>query len=329
MRRNVRKQPLGAIAILACALSSTWAGEAAAGRGVLWQAPDDVTSRDLFYGPGGKQHEPRSPFTFVKEDVDGTNPKYVVQDGNGAKWKLKLGLEARPETVASRLIWAAGYYANEDYFLRDIQVDGMPAHLHRGGKLVGPNGVMHNVRLKREREGEKKLGTWKWKHSEFTDSREWNGLRVLMAVLNNWDLKDQNNAIYQDGGKQIYVVSDVGAAFGAAGRAWPKERAKDNLEAYSQSKFIRRTNDGTVDFQVPARPGFIYLVNPREYISRVRMEELGRKVPRADAKWIGQWLARLSPRQLRDAFRAAGYSPAEIESLSRLVGARIQLLTDL
>ena len=33
------------------------------------------------------------------------------------KWRVKLGVEARPETVASRLVWAVGYYANEDYFL--------------------------------------------------------------------------------------------------------------------------------------------------------------------------------------------------------------------
>jgi hypothetical protein len=62
----------------------------------------------LFYGSGGKDLEPRGPFTFVKEDLDGSNPKFVATAENGVKWKVKLGAEARPETAASRLVWAVG-----------------------------------------------------------------------------------------------------------------------------------------------------------------------------------------------------------------------------
>jgi hypothetical protein len=47
-------------------------------------------------GPG---HVPRGTFTFVKVDLKGTSPK---KDQNEVKWKIKLGAEARPETVASR-----------------------------------------------------------------------------------------------------------------------------------------------------------------------------------------------------------------------------------
>src|ERR1700676_1910315 len=71
---------------------------------VLWRDPTDIRSRNLRYGPGGQKHEPRGSFTFEKEDLDGTNPKYVVRDESGVKWKLKLGVEAKPETVASRLV---------------------------------------------------------------------------------------------------------------------------------------------------------------------------------------------------------------------------------
>src|SRR6266480_6190597 len=115
----------------------------------LWRNPVDIRSRNLFYGPGGKEDEPHSRFTFLKEDQSGTNPKFDVRDQDGAKWRVKLGPEARPETVASRLVWAAGYFANEDYFLPDMQVAEMPHRLHRGQKLVGPDGSVHNVRLKR------------------------------------------------------------------------------------------------------------------------------------------------------------------------------------
>lgn len=94
---------------------------AVSGPAIIWTNPRDIESRDLFYGPGGSRHVPSGTFTFVKEDLDGTNPKFVVKDQDGVKWKLKLGIEARPETVASRIVWAVGYHANEDYFVFDLQ----------------------------------------------------------------------------------------------------------------------------------------------------------------------------------------------------------------
>ena len=303
---------------------------AATGPAVLWREPTDISTRDLFYGPGGKEKEPRGPFTFVKEDLDGTSPKFVAKDADGVKWKVKLGLEARPETVASRITWAVGYYANDDYFVKDPDIRGLPALLKRGQKMRAPDGSVHNVRLKREEKDEgKKIGNWQWRHDAFSETRELNGLKVVMAVINNWDLKDVNNAIYQEGPDRIYMVSDLGASFGSAGRSWPPEKAKDNFDSYSRSKFIRRLTADTVDFQVPARPGWKLALNPKEYMSRRHLEYIGKGVPRGDAKWMGELLARLSPQQIQDAFRAGGYSPEEIDAFSKIVAQRISVLTDL
>src|SRR5579864_207706 len=86
--------------------------------GILWRNPGDVAARDLFYGSGGKQGRPRgSVFTFEKEDMNGSNPKFDVRAEDGTKWKLKLGSEARPETAATRLVWAGGYFTQDDYLL--------------------------------------------------------------------------------------------------------------------------------------------------------------------------------------------------------------------
>jgi len=337
---RVRKSPV-AILLAVVVLSVPFSTFARKGEGrqeentgngpaVLWREPTDIASRNLFYGPGGKEHEPpHGTFTFVKEDLDGTNPKFVVRDRDGVKWKVKLGLEARPETVASRLAWAVGYFANEDYFVQDLQVQGMPARLHRGQKLVAADGSVHSVRLKREPEDEKKIGNWLWSNDPFTGTREWNGLKALMALINNWDLKDENNTIYLEGSERVYMVSDLGASFGSAGRAWPREKAKDNLDSYSHSRFIRKLRADSVDFAVPARPRFVYLVTPRDYFSRVRLESVGKNVPRKDARWMGQLLARLSPAQIADAFRAAGYSPQEVQGFSEVLQNRIEVLTDL
>src|SRR5579872_3996130 len=92
-------------------------GVAGQGPPVMWTEPQDIRARNLIYGAGGEAGQPRAPFTFTEEDQEGSNPKFDVVDGNGTKWKVKLGLEARPETAASRLVWAIGYYSENDYFL--------------------------------------------------------------------------------------------------------------------------------------------------------------------------------------------------------------------
>ena len=88
------------------------------GPATLWHSPDDLASRDLFYGAGGRQGAPGDgPFVFVEEDRDGVSPKFVVQDSQGVKWKVKVGQEARPETASTRLVWAVGYTTDKDYFV--------------------------------------------------------------------------------------------------------------------------------------------------------------------------------------------------------------------
>ena len=104
---------------------------------------------------------------------------------------------------------------------------------------------------------------------------------------------------------------------------------KGDPEKYSRSLFIRRLTADTVSFQTPARPRFMFLVNPREYWNRVGLEWIGRDVPRADARWMGGLLSRLSRKQIRDAFRAGGYAQQEVEEFSNVMERRITELTDL
>lgn len=289
---------------------------------VLWREPTDIASRDLFYGPGGKEHLPHGPFTFQEEDMAGTNPKFDVVDGDGARWRVKLGPEARPETAASRLLWAVGYFANEDYFVPVLHVENMK-RLHRGRNLVSRDNTVLNVRLKRHVKDEKKVGTWSWAKDPFTGTPEWNGLRVLMAVMNNWDLKDINNSIYRtrtDPAEDRYVVSDLGASFGPTGL---NSTLKGKPAAYCSSKWISSASGGFVDFNVPSGPAMNYYINFVELGRRLSLLWLGHHIPRQDARWMGDLLARLSTQQIHDAFRAAGYSPAEVEQLSAALERRI------
>lgn len=302
-------------------------GEISAGA-MMWTDPSDISSRNLFYGPGGEKDAPRGTYTFEKEDLDGTNPKFIVRDQDGVKWKVKLGEEARPETVASRLVWAAGYFADEDYFLEDFKVEGMPAHMHRGGDLIAPDGSMHNVRLKRYLKDEKKIGSWSWMANPFAGTREWNGLRVVMALIDNWDLKDINNAIYDRKGADIYLVSDLGASFGANGFS-TRAGSKGNLEGYKSSRFIVGMTPALVNFGTPSRPAFFHMPDLPDFKRRVHMEWIGKNVPRSDVKWIGGILAQLSGDRIESAFRAACYSPEEVAGFSNIVEERIAELNRL
>jgi len=307
----------------------------------LWSPPTDIRHRNLFFGPGGKEHQPHTIFTFVKEDLDGTSPKFSVRDQDGTKWKVKLGPEARPETVATRLIWAVGYQADEDYFLPLFHVKGMPAHLSRGQQWIGPDGEVYGGRLERDLKGQKKMGHWKWESNPFSGTCELNGLRVMMALINNWDVKNQNNAIYDEGSisdssdgerQLVYLVSDVGDSFGSGGLAFLMlGKTAGRLKAYQGSKFIRKVGPDYVNFNLPATPPLLLSFNfgLPEFILQRQVGPVCKHVPRADVQWIGHLLAQLSPEQIDDAFRAAGYTPEEVEGYSKVVLERIAELNDL
>jgi hypothetical protein len=311
---RIRKIP---VVVLALSLGFPTAGigaktpkaaEPPAGPPVLWREPTDIASRDLYYGPGGKAHEPHGTFTFEKEDTQGYSPKFDVVDENGVKWRVKLGEEARPETAASRLVWAVGYFANEDYFMPVMHLKSTP-RLRRGREFLSPDGTVRNARLKRRPEDEKKIGNWKWDNNPFKGTREWNGLRVMMALINNWDLKNANNSIYQVKGghpEQHYAVSDLGGSLGPPNVNYGE---RGDVEAYSRSKWIGNTSPQFVSFRLMDR-----LSGDRWVIQNI---------PIADAKWVGRLLSQLSPAQIGDAFRAAGFSPAEVDGFTEAVRRRI------
>jgi len=305
---------------------------------LLWRNPTDITERNLHFGAGGEGHAPATTvFAFVKEDLSGTNPKYIVTDQAGVKWKMKLGAEAKPEVAASRLVWAVGYFTNEDYYLPDVQITGLPEKLHRGQKLFATDGTTHEARMQRMDKNEAKAGNWKWKDDPFVDTFEWNGLRVMMALLNNWDLKDINNKIYvekrakTDSGesKEIYVVSDLGGTFGTNGIVHGLNKSRGNLKAFQSSKFITKVTPQYVDFATPARPTLLELANPPQFLMRLHLRWIGKHIPRADAQRMAGILNRLSGEQIRDAFRAAGYSPQDVEAFAKVVEGRIASLEDM
>ena len=293
------------------------------GRQVIWERPTDITKRDLFYGPGGKQHVPRPPFKFIKEDSDASSPKFDIEDQTGTKWKVKLGVEAQPETAATRIVWAAGYFVDEDYYFDSIKVKGLPK-LSRGQKYVSPGGIVHGARLERKTKGEKEIANWSWFKNPFLNTREFNGLKVVMALINNWDLKEDNNSIVNAGGTQMYKVSDLGATFGKSGNSFT--RSDGDVEDYASSKFIKDVNMHDVDFVMHSRPLFLLAVAIPKYNERTKMQKIVKDIPIEDAIWMGRLLGQLSRKQISDAFRAAGYSASEVNIYTNVVKDRTRSL---
>jgi hypothetical protein len=298
---------------------------AASGPAVIWRDPGDVAALNLFYGAGGQAHAPRpqGTFSFVKEVPEGATVKFDVIDDAGVRWRVKLGHEAQPETAATRLLWAAGYFTDEDYYLADLTVQGLPT-LTRGQEHVLPGGVVHRARLERLPADLKIVGGWDWVDNPFHDTREFHGLCVMMSLLNNWDMSTSNNAIYDVGGERRYVVTDLGASLGNAGDSVTESKGVPN--DYARSPFIEATTPDVVDFALRSRLFMESAAKLSYYAQLVKVNGATKQIPRADARWLGQRLAMLSGEQIRDAFRAAGCTPEEIDLYARIVQGRIAQL---
>jgi hypothetical protein len=296
---------------------------------VLWRMPEDIAGKNLFYGQEGEQGQPRPPFVFLREDMHGTSPKFDARDANRRKWRGKLGPEARPEVVASRLLWAVGYYVNTDYVLPEAQVQGLRMR-RKSASLHGT--TVTDARFAHKPKGEKKLGIWSWKQNPFFGTREFNGLRVMMALMNSWDLKDSNNAVYADKSthQQIYLVSDIGATFGTTGLSWTPAGSKGKPNSYASSKFVTRNTGVEVDFATPSPPKALlaesFGFGAFGYLRRERLDWIGKNIPNPDAHWIGTLLGQLSHQQLVDAFRAGNFPPDQIEEYVAALESRIHEL---
>lgn len=286
----------------------------ASGSPVLWQKPDDIASRDLFLGPGGPAMQPDlSNVYFVSEETGGYSVKFKVKDGAGHKWVAKMGNEARPETAAVRLLSAVGYVTEINYLAPCVHIKGAPKPRKEVQRCEGDG--FADVRFEARPDGVERLDTWSWDKNPFAGTREFQGLLVLMALLNNWDLKDSNTKVLlvkdENGNNELhYIISDLGATFGKTGG--PISHSRNEPEKYARTKFIEGVEHGRVRFAFRGK-----------FSGRLD------NITVAQAKWIGRLLAQLSDQQLDDVFRAANFTPEEALMLKATVESRVSELVSL
>ena len=291
--------------------------DAREGHATLWKQPDAIENLDLFYGSGGPEGSPdaAATYTFVRRSTSGTSKKIVVKDVTSKEWTVKFGSEARPETAATRILWAMGYHVDEDYFVKRAHIEGWS------------EGDALNVRFERSHNGYKEIGLWNWESNSFKGTRELDGLKVLMALMNNWDLKNDNNKVLRyakdsdgDANERIYYVSDLGASFGSTGSLVRKllvfsdapAGTKNDPSGYAHQSFIDGVRNGEVRFHYKGKdPGAL------------------KGIPVESARWMGTMLARLSEKQLGDAFRASGFDDSEVAIYVRAMQERIGELRNL
>ncbi len=276
----------------------------------LWQEPLDITSRDLYEGPGGSALRPKkTTFTFVARDTGGWSPGFDVRSDDALDWSVKLGPEAQSEVVSSRILWAIGFHQPPTYYLEQWTLTGAES----GPQPAG--------RFRPSLEGREVTGDWSWYENPFVGSRPFAGLVVANLILNSWDWKTSNNKVYQlstpvNGVRRWFVVRDLGASLGRTTYPpllkWFRLRGfgqgtRNDLEGFEAQGFITAVDEDS-------RPRFDYQGIYRDVIGKVTL---------ADVRWTCMLMSRLTDAQWRDAFRAGGYNPDQTARYIAKIKAKI------
>lgn len=270
------------------------------GTPVIWEETD-VSAADTLLGPGGEEMKPDlSKIEFIREETGGYSTKYRIRDAAGRVWVAKIGAEAQSEAAAVRLLSAIGYKTDINYLVPVLTVPG--------------KGEFKNVRLEARPDDIKRLETWSWKSNPFIGTKPFQGLKIMMSFLNNWDMKEANNVILKKGDRLEYAISDLGVSFGKTGSNglpifWRVGRSRNEPEHYAEAEFIKDVKSGRLKFAFNGK-------NDGSFDD----------VTVADGRWLADLLLRLSDKQISDAFKAANYSDSDVELLASAVKSRIRAL---
>jgi len=263
----------------------------------MWES-NDVSSYDLYWGPGGKDRFPvLKNARYIGTHAGGNNLKYEIEDGAKQKWVVKVADESQSEVAATRLIWAMGFKTETDYLVPRLSIPGV--------------GEYKNARFELRPADTQRVARWSWNDNPFKDSREMRGLKIMMAMINNWDLKDENTAVLAKDGKLLYIVSDNGSSFGklsdkSMSRA---NRSVNKPNDYAKANFIKGVNQDILELDYNGMN-----------------EKIMQGITVEDGRWLADRLLQLSDKQIEDAFRAANYAPQDVHTLTEAVKTRIAAL---
>jgi hypothetical protein len=291
-------------------------------RRLLWQAPKAMTVADWIWGPGGAARAPRPPFSFVRENLGGTNPKVDVRDAQGSLWIVKFGGEVHTDTFATRLLSAVGYAAEPTYYVAGGVVTGVHG-LKRAKPYFTADGRFHSARFKLR--DDRLLAyadefQWSWTDNPFLGSHELSGLKILIMLASNWDTKDardgegSNTAVFLQAGPAPrtywYAFTDWGASLGSWGGFFKRDRWDPALYERQTAKFVEGVQNGYVVWGFRGK-------HSRDITEGITVEDVG---------WLAPYLARITDQELRAGLMASGASEGYAGRLARSLRARIRQL---
>lgn len=266
---------------------------------VIWE-PVDIKSRDLFRGPTSEGVVPAvDKMEFIGRQPGGNNLKFRLKDSNGREWVVKVADESQAEVAATRLLWAIGYKTEIDQIVRSLNIPKV--------------GIYKNARFEARDDSRKRGERWSWANNPFAGTKEFDGLRLMMAFINNWDLKDENNIFITENGKTYLMVSDLGSSFGKLADESKSRtgRSVNKPEHFAEAGFIKSVDDGVLVLD--------YRGMGEDHLKGIKVE---------NARWLADLLLQLSDKQIADAFRAANYSDEDVALLSAAVKRRIAELDE-
>ncbi|HEY2432277.1 MAG TPA: hypothetical protein VGI12_06350 [Vicinamibacterales bacterium] len=251
----------------------------------LWVEPEP--GRDLLWGVGGRrlQPEPSATYKILDTKRAGFSMGFTAQDPGGRQWSVKLPPEAPTEVVASRILWGVGYHQPPIYYVGRWNAEGSDdPNPQLPGRFRENKPALHGLDAGK---------SWSYYHGPFVGTRPMNALLVLMAMLDNSDLKDEQNVVYRlsspfEGASRWYVARDLGQSFGRTGVI---DAPRGDAAVFDETPFITGLDGHYVRFDWHGRHGVL--------LERITPE---------DVHWISARLQRLTDRQWQDAFRAGGYA---------------------
>jgi hypothetical protein len=307
----------GAVCIVAVWL---WAGALASAAAeqphtaaVLWRDPAQVEPLPA---------PPRPPFTFVREDLSGTQPKLFARDAAGRTWNVKFGYEVKTESFCWRVVRACGNFVEPSFYVAEGRLEAFRG-MRRAAPGLSPDGRFRSARFQLRDPNLRFLASryWRWDRRPWAGTKELSGLKILIMLFSNWDNKDAragkggpNTGIFErrENGatEHLYAFTDWGSGLGRWGPASRRTNWKCEDYAAQTPAFVKRTGDG-VEF---AWEGAIN-------------EGFRDGIPAEHVAWLLRYLGRVTDAQLRTGLKESGASDAEAECFANAIRARIEQLS--
>jgi hypothetical protein len=284
---------------------------------VLWKEPPALAVSDWVSGPGGAEAKPRPPFRFVKENLDGTNPKIDVVDAAERTWVVKFGGEVHSDTFAARLLYAVGYASAPTFFVSGGVIENVHG-LKRAKPFLRKDGSFRNARFKLHQRHKRQ---WSWAENPFQGSRELGGLKIVIMLLSNWDTKDardgegSNNGIFEDShsgrsSTSWFAVTDWGASLGKYGGFFHRDRWDWRGYRAQTSSFATLQRDGSIQWGFRGKHG-------DDIVAGVGVE---------DVRWVLPYLSRITDEELAAGLAASGAPPPIAQQFTRAIRERVKEL---